>query len=408
MLMDAPHHPTNSQDDGPLGMNASISRRDFLNGVLLTGAGLLLHNKAPTISPEDAFNGYGGIGDYAHSNGNTWEVLSAGHAMRDGAFESQIAKATDTGEIYDLVAVGGGISGLAAAIFFQKYKGGRALVIDNHPIFGGEAKRNEFLVDGQRLTAHQGSAIFLVPKKGGYTSQFYDMIGMDRSSFNYQTWRGPLPEMPLSHSPYDTPKDYGFYFTSRFTGQSGMWVMDPWRRQFEDAPIRETERAELLRWGTSRLPFTGPQAEGDTISRQLDSITLEDHLMARYNISRETVRKFLSPVEGGGYGLGPDVLSAYCNYAIENQFPEDGDDTLGDQMFPDGNGGFARLMVKTLIPDAFAGPRTVDAVWQDRKSTRLNSSHVEISYAVFCLKKKTLYRRADVGYTAESELCQAL
>src|SRR5204863_12735 len=26
--------------------------------------------------------------------------------------------------------------------------------------------------------------------------------------------------------------------------------------------------------------------------------------------------------------------------------------------------------------------------WIDRKSTRLNSSHVEISYAVFCLKKK--------------------
>src|SRR5207253_6660560 len=27
--------------------------------------------------------------------------------------------------------------------------------------------------------------------------------------------------------------------------------------------------------------------------------------------------------------------------------------------------------------------------WRDRKSTRLNSSHVAISYAVFCLKKKT-------------------
>src|SRR3954463_2486739 len=196
--------------DRGLGQNEPITRRDFLNGVLLTGAGLLLHNKSPSLSPADAFNGYGGIGDYSHSNGNTWEVLSAGHAMRDGAFESQIAHATDTGEIYDLVAVGGGISGLAAAIFFQKYKGGRALVIDNHPIFGGEAKRNEFLVDGHRLTAHQASAIFLVPKKGGYTSQFYDMIGMDRSSFNYQTWRGPLPEMLLSHSPYDTPKDTDF------------------------------------------------------------------------------------------------------------------------------------------------------------------------------------------------------
>src|SRR5688572_32408754 len=28
------------------------------------------------------------------------------------------------------------------------------------------------------------------------------------------------------------------------------------------------------------------------------------------------------------------------------------------------------------------------AIWRDRKSTRLNSSHSQISYAVFCLKKK--------------------
>jgi spermidine dehydrogenase len=392
--MDSPSNSSShDQQEDRLGTTEPISRRDFLNGVLLTGAGLFLHNKAPTISPDDAFNGYGGVGDYAHSNGNTWEVLSAGHAMRDGAYEKRIAHATDTGEIYDLVAVGGGISGLAAAIFFQKYKGGRALVIDDHPIFGGEAKRNEFLVDGQRLTAHQASAIFLVPKKGGYTSQFYDMIGMDRSSFNYQTWRGPSPEMPLNHSPYGMPRNYGFYFGPQFGQRPGVWVMDPWRRQLEGAPISATERAELLRWGTNRVPFPGPQTEGDAISRQLDSITLEDHLMARYNISRETVRKFLSPTEGGGYGLGPDALSAYCNYAIENQFPEDGDDELGDQMFPDGNGGIARLMVKTLIPDAFPGPRTVDAVWQNRvnfraldragQSTRirLNSTVVRVEHA---------------------------
>jgi spermidine dehydrogenase len=105
-----------------LGLISPICRCDFLNGVLLTTAGLLLHGKAPTISPEDALNGYGGVGDYAHSNGNTWEVLSAGHAMRDGYFERRVASATVTGEIYDLVAVVGGISGLAAAIFFQKYK----------------------------------------------------------------------------------------------------------------------------------------------------------------------------------------------------------------------------------------------------------------------------------------------
>ncbi|MFL5479166.1 MAG: NAD(P)-binding protein, partial [Gemmatimonadaceae bacterium] len=351
-----------------LGMNEPISRRDFVNGTLLAGAGLLLGNRLPAdaISDAGAFNGYGGVGDYRASNGNTWDVLSAGHAMRDGLFEKRVASAADTGEIFDMVAVGGGISGLAAAVFFQKNKGGRCLVLDNHPIFGGEAKRNEFRVNGQSVFAHQGSAIFLVPKKGGYTDSFYNLIGMDRSAFKYQTWRGPKPEMPLAHSPYDTPKNYGFYFGPNFGTRPGVWLMDPWGRNLEGAPLSETAKAELLRWRKVDDRGPQPQTDGDAVARQLDSITLEDHLMARHHISRETIRKFLSPIEGGGYGLGPDVLSAYCDYAIELQFPEDGDDALGDQMFPDGNTGFARLMVKTLIPDAFPGSRTVDSVWQNR------------------------------------------
>src|SRR5437588_5828183 len=42
-----------------------------------------------------------------------------------------------------------------------------------------------------------------------------------------------------------------------------------------------------------------------------------------------------------------------------------------------------------LVDVELAGPaRAVDAEDQDRKSTRLNSSHTVISYAVFCLKKK--------------------
>jgi spermidine dehydrogenase len=376
-------------------MNEPISRRDFLNGALLAGAGLYLNGRAPVISPADAFNGYGGVGDYRHSNGNTWEVLSAGHAMRDGVFEKRVASATDTREMYDLVCVGGGLSGLAAGVFFQKDKGGSCLVIDNHPIFGGEAKRNEFRVNGQSLIAHQGSAIFLVPGKGGYTDRFYQMIGMDRSTFNYQTWRGPTPEMPLAQSPYDigSPKQYGFYFGSRFGKNPGVWLIDPWGRNLDGAPISETAKAELLRYRTVRNATPAPKTEGDAISRQLDTITLEDHLMAQHGISREIIREFLSPIEGGGYGLGPDALSAYCNYAIETEFPEDGDDKLGDQMFPDGNSGFARLMVKTLIPDAIPGPRAVDAVWQNRvnfsaldrakQSTRirLNSTVVRVEHA---------------------------
>jgi len=395
MSADNPPKPQSKHGDDRLGMNEPISRRDFVNGVLLGSAGLFLRGRAPDISPADAFNGYSGVGDYRHANGNTWEVLSAGHAMRDGAFEKRVANAVDTYETYDLVCVGGGISGLAAAVFFQKDKGGSCLVIDNHPIFGGEAKRNEFRVNGQSLIAHQGSAIFLVPGKDGYTDRFYDLIGMDRRTFDYQTWGGSKAEMPLAHSPYDigSPQQYGFYFGAHFGKQPGVWLIDPWGKQLAGAPISDTVRAELLRYRTVRDDSPRPQNEGDAISRQLDTITIEEHLMRTRGISRETIREFLSPIEGGGYGLGPDVLSAYCNYAIETEFPEDGDDKLGDQMFPDGNTGFARLMVKKLIPGAIAGSGTVDAVWQNRvnftaldragQSTRirLNSTVVRVEHA---------------------------
>jgi spermidine dehydrogenase len=390
-----PHDPlSHTHDDDRLGMNEPISRRDFVNGAVLAGAGLLFRGHAPaTISPADDWNGYGGVGDYRLSNGNTYDVIAAAHSMRDGAFERSIGRAIDTGEMYDLVSVGGGLSGLAAAVFFQRNTGGRCLILDNHPIFGGEAKRNEFLVDGQRLVAHQGSAIFLVPKKGGYTDRFYEMIGMDRSVLDYQRWRGPSPEMPLSQSPYEEPKNYGFYFGAQFGQRPGMWVMDPWGRKLDGAPLSDAVKADLMRWRT--VPDDGPRpvTEGDAVSRQLDTITLEEHLMARHGIGRETVRTFLSPVEGGGYGLGPDALSAYCAYAIETEFPGDGDAALGDQMFPDGNTGFARLMVKTLIPDAFDGPRTVEAVWGSRvrfaaldragqaTRIRLNATVVRVEHA---------------------------
>ncbi len=389
---------TGSQADR-LGMHEPISRRDFLNGTLLASAGFVLGGgrggpqaqAAGTISPAHAWDGYGGVGDYARAHGNMYDMMTTAHRVRDGGFERAIASATDTGEMYDLVAVGGGISGLAAAVFFQKKRGGggRCLVLDNHAIFGGEAKRNEFSVDGHTVVAHQGSAIFLVPQKGGYTDAFYNLIGMDRSAFDYQT----CVEMPLAHSPYDEPKNYGFYFGPQFGQRPGVWVIDPWGKSLEGAPLSDVVKAELLRWRNADDGGPRPGTEGDAISRQLDRITLEEHLMARHQISRETVRTFLSPVEGGGYGLGPDVLSAYCNYAIETQFPGDGDSRVGDQMFPDGNSGFARLMVKTLIPDAFAGPPTVDAVWRNRvrfaaldragqaSRIRLNATVVRVAHA---------------------------
>ena len=159
-----------SRVDNALGMNAPISRRDFLNSTLIaSGALLTSHAPAELLSqaiPEgDTWTGFGGIGDYAGSNGNTLRVMTDAHQIRDGVFERLPADTIDTGESYDCIVVGGGISGLAAALIFGRRArpGATCLVLDNHAIFGGEAKRNEFEVDGHRLIAHQGSAFYFVP-----------------------------------------------------------------------------------------------------------------------------------------------------------------------------------------------------------------------------------------------------
>src|SRR5689334_24034588 len=51
-------------------------------------------------------------------------------------------------------------------------------------------------------------------------------------------------------------------------------------------------------------------------------------------------------------------------------------------------GKVAQSDVSHLRPEIRAADTDVDDVPEDRKSTRLNSSHSSISYAVFCLKKK--------------------
>src|SRR5215475_7954388 len=113
---------SNSKDSGrhekTLGMDQPICRRDFLNATLLAAGGALLGPLTPKqlLAKED-WTGYGGVGDYSNSNGNTFEVMTAGHRIRSGDFDSLPADAIDTGETFDCVVVGGGVSGLAAALF---------------------------------------------------------------------------------------------------------------------------------------------------------------------------------------------------------------------------------------------------------------------------------------------------
>jgi spermidine dehydrogenase len=368
--------------DRALGMDSSITRRDFLGTTLLASGAALLDGFAPSqllaararnanATAASEWNGYGGIGDYASSNGNTWAVLTAGHMLRDCSYEKCFASSAETGETYDCVIVGGGISGLAAALFFLRQAGPKAtcLVLDDHAIFGGEAKQNDFEVDGQRLTAHQGSAIYFVPYARSFLAKFYESIGLKEPRLEYQRWGGPGLEMTIGRTPYDSAGmstgQYGFWFGTQFGRKAGVWQTDPVTRKFADAPVSEATRREMLRWysgsASQAAPFNSPKYEGDGISRYLDSITLEEHYIRQYGLSREFIRTFLSPDLGGGSGLGPDALSAYCDYAAELLHPYEKEGEAV-QMFPGGNTTIARLMVKALNPAAISGEATIEGV----------------------------------------------
>lgn len=345
-----------------------MDRRDFLNSTLLASGSILLGGVTPLqLLAESDWTGFAGVGDYAHSNGNTYDVMTAGHAIRDHVFEGKYPEITEANEIYDCAVVGGGISGLSAALFFARSQPGkRCLVFDNHPIFGGEAKRNEFEVDGKRLMVHQGSAACFPPLPSDFLAGFYHSIGIDWKQVQYQRWNGPDKAPEIQTAPYGVGgPTSGLYFGAKFGHPEGVWIRDPWGTQLAGAPIPAQAKAELLGMREAdRKPFSThslqPKVHGDAASRHLDSVTLEQHLMETYHLSRETVRTYLSPISGGGSGLGADALSAYCEYAADVLLPWDY--AQGAQMFPGGNTGMARHILKQLLPHTLSGGASMSEI----------------------------------------------
>jgi spermidine dehydrogenase len=151
---------SNKSRDRELGMSCPITRRDFLNGVAVGAGGVLASGWMPELlrAAENDLSAQDRPGYYPPAltgmRGSHPGSFETAHAVRDRTYNS--GSPVDTGEKYDLIVVGGGISGLAAAYFHRKQAGSnsRILILDNHDDFGGHAKRNEFRTGGRLLLAN--------------------------------------------------------------------------------------------------------------------------------------------------------------------------------------------------------------------------------------------------------------
>jgi spermidine dehydrogenase len=378
---DAP--PPNDQNAEKLGANTEITRRDFVGSALLGSGSVLLGMASPAavrtaaaqttrlpmtgLGPD--WTGPGGIGDYGRSNGNTAEVVNAAHgAIRNHERDRGIASAKDTGESYDLIIVGCGISGLSAGHTYHKARpASSVLMLDQHPIFGGEAKQNEFEVDGYRLAAPQGSTGIVVPftkaKDAGMWTHFTKDLGFP-DEFVFQKPTGLTKDILVPHDAWFPmhigweQSDTGFYYEGKG------WVKNPWRDGFRNAPISESAKRALLEMDAFRTPPVR-----DDWAQWLDSITYQQFLTDVVGIRGEDlheVTRYINPVAAAeGCGLGADVISAYSAYnfllpgVIGYYRYQNGGIDPTDELylasFPGGNAGTARCFVKKIIPAAFKG-----------------------------------------------------
>ena len=266
-----------------LNLFSTISRRDFVNGTLVGFGAALLGSTAPlhaaSQKPAGVFNdpwtGFGGVGDYAVSNGNVASVRDAAHLIRDGFTEEMMEKTEDTHEEYDMVIIGGGFSGIGAAYQFHKKYGNtrKCLILENHPVFGGEAKQNEFEVDGYKLYGPQGSNDFAPPQKesDSLIANIYRDTGLP-FEYDFVTQDpGKTKVMTPLENYYGMYWEEERYDTGNFMGEDAdtPWVINPRKDSLVRMPWSDKFKAELNRaFEDKEIYYTGKD-----LDRWLDSMS---------------------------------------------------------------------------------------------------------------------------------------
>jgi spermidine dehydrogenase len=390
-----------------LGMDQPITRRDFLNGIAVGAAaaasGPLLGAvpSAAELPPaaQDAFGYYPPL--LTGLRGNHPGSFEDAHALRDG---KPTPAAADTGEEYDLIVVGAGLSGLAAAHFYraQTNAQSRILILDNHDDFGGHAKRNEFNLGGHLNLLNGGTLEIDSPRPYGpiaaglLTALGIDVVKLAKTTQNLEFYES----LGLQS---------GVFFDQETFGADKLIVglgRVPFKQFLEQAPLSAPAREAIVQIQEGQIDYL-PGLSSDDKKQRLSRMSYEAFLRDLVHAD-PSVLNFYHARTMGEWGVGTDAVSALdcwgfgmpgfqgmnlAKGSIRRMgfTPAGYADTGGSFRlhFPDGNATIARLLVRDLIPNAVPGDSVDDVV-----TARVNYAQLDRSTSRVRLRLNSIAVRA--------------
>jgi spermidine dehydrogenase len=375
-----------------LGMKRAIARRDFLNGFALTvGASLAAPTKIWAEAfglPSSPLDSTREPADYPPaktglrgSHDGSWEVA---HALRDG---KKWGSAAPDAESYELIIVGAGISGLAAAYFYRQQAGPKAriLILDNHDDFGGHAKRNEFQVRGRRLLGYGGTQSIAGPNLySGEAKHLFRDLGIELKRFESYYDQEFFSSRGLSAGVFFDKETFG---TDRLVANLGK---PSWPEFLAKTPLSEAAQKDIARLYTEKvdyLPGKNPAEKKIHLART----SYKDFLLNDAKVHSDVIPFFQSSTYGL-YGVGIEAVPAGDLAGLRFHPGFQGMDLSGPPgpgiglevtrqdnepyiyHFPDGNASIARLLVRTLIPGSAPGHTMEDIVLAKMDYSKLDAS----------------------------------
>lgn len=421
-------------------MHRKITRRDFINGVAVTAGAAMMpwHLLGETANP-------GKPGYYPPAltgmRGSHPGSFEAAHSLRDGTFWDTAGKPEDTGETYDLIVVGGGISGLAAAHFYRKVAGSKAriLILDNHDDFGGHAKRNEFRINNTFRLGFGGTFSIESPAPYSAVSKaVIEELGIDVASYSKyldkQLYRshGLRPKMFFDKETFGAdklvvnPNSRSGGESEDASGQSRALL----KEFLTDAPIAEQAKLDLQQLHEHPKDYF-PGLTSEEKKAKLARISYANYLKDVAGVHEDIVKVYQA-LPHPLFGVGIDAVAAQDAWGFDlpgfdglklDTAPGKGmnrDAIPNDEAekyffhFPDGNATIARLLVRQLIPAVLPGNSAADAVLAkanyaklDQSESpvriRLNSTAVRVKHmgeAASAKQVEVTYARAGKVYTA--------